>query len=309
MTMETRRLGRLGHMTSVLVYGGASLGDVPGDVADRSIELALQAGINHFDTAADYGDSELHLGRWMGRIRDRIFLATKTGDRTAAGAYDSIRRSLERLQVERVDLIQLHAVGDLEDLDRATGPGGAIEGAVKARDEGLVGAIGITGHGAHAPATHLEALRRFPFDTVITPYNYRLAQDERYRREIEALMEATRAQDVGLRIIKSIARNLWRSSREATYTTWYEPIDDQAYVTAAVAFVLARPEVAGICTAGDVLLLPLLIRAERDRASLSADDVDEVLSSLTDYESLFVRVEGREIPDWLEPPLEHGTTR
>lgn len=307
--METRRLGRLGHMTSVLVYGGASLVDVPEDVADASIELALEAGINHFDTAADYGDSELHLGRWMDRIRDRIFLATKTGDRTATGAYDSIRRSLERLHVDQVDLIQLHAVGDLEDLGRATGPGGAIEGAVKARDEGLVGAIGITGHGAYAPATHLEALRRFPFDTVITPYNYRLAQDERYRRDVEALMEATTAQDVGLRIIKSIARNLWRSSGEATYTTWYEPIDEQTYVTAAVAFVLARPEVTGICTAGDVRLLPLMIRAERDRASLSAEQIAGVLSSLPEYESLFVRVEGREVPDWLEPLLEEGTAR
>lgn len=307
--METRRLGRLGHMTSVLVYGGASLVDVPEDVADASIELALEAGINHFDTAADYGDSELHLGRWMDRIRDRIFLATKTGDRTASGAYDSIRRSLERLQVDRVDLIQLHAVGDLEDLGRATGPGGAIEGAVKARDEGLVGAIGITGHGAYAPATHVEALRRFPFDTVITPYNYRLAQDERYRRDVEALMEATTAQDVGLRIIKSIARNLWRSSGEATYTTWYEPIDEQAYVTAAVAFVLARPEVTGICTAGDVRLLPLMIRAEHDRASMSAEQIDAVLSRLPEYESLFVRVEGREVPDWLEPLLEEGTAR
>lgn len=307
--METRRLGRLGHMTSVLVYGGASLVDVPEDVADASIELALEAGINHFDTAADYGDSELHLGRWMDRIRDRIFLATKTGDRTATGAYDSIRRSLERLHVDQVDLIQLHAVGDLEDLGRATGPGGAIEGAVRARDEGLVGAIGITGHGAYAPATHLEALRRFPFDTVITPYNYRLAQDERYRRDVEALMEETTAQDVGLRIIKSIARNLWRSSGEATYTTWYEPIDEQTYVTAAVAFVLARPEVSGICTAGDVRLLPLMIRAERERASLSAEQIAGVLSSLPEYESLFVRVEGREVPDWLEPLLEEGTAR
>ena len=199
--METRRLGRVGHMTSVLVYGGASLVDVPDEVADHSIELALEAGINHFDTAADYGDSELHLGRWMDRIRDRIFLATKTGDRTASGAYDSIRRSLERLQVDHVDLIQLHAIGDLADLGQATGPGGAIEGAVKARDEGLVASIGITGHGAHAPATHLEALRRFPFDTVITPYNYRLGQKKSYRPRA-----APRARPPGL----SGGRPWWR---------------------------------------------------------------------------------------------------
>lgn len=303
--METRRLGRLGHMTSVLVYGGASLVDVPDEIADRSIQLALDAGINHFDTAAAYGDSELHLGRWMDRIRDRIFLATKTGDRTATGAYDGIRRSLERLQVTRVDLIQLHAVGDLEDLDHAIGAGGAVEGVVRARDEGLVGAIGITGHGMGAPATHLEALRRFPFDSVLTPYNFRLAQDDAYRHDFEALLEEIEAQDVGLRVIKSVARNLWKSSQAPPYTTWYEPMDEQAQVTAAVAFVLGRSEVAGICTAGDVHLLPLFIEAERRRRSLSAEEVEATLSGVPEYEPPFVRVEGREIPDWLEPLLPH----
>jgi aryl-alcohol dehydrogenase-like predicted oxidoreductase len=303
--METRRLGRLGHMSSVLIYGGASLGAVPDEVADRSIELALDADINHFDTAAGYGDSELHLGRWMDRIRDRIFLATKTGDRTATGAYDSIRRSLERLRVDDVDLIQLHAIGDLDDLGTALGPGSAIDGAVKARDEGLVGAIGITGHGMQAPATHLEALHRFPFDTVITPYNFRLAQDGSYRRDLEALLEEVRAQDVGLRIIKSAARNLWKSSAAAPYATWYEPLDDQRHVTAAVAFVLALPEVTGICTAGDVHLLPLFIEAEQQMRSVSTDEIDATLSSVTEYEPPFVRVEGREFPDWLEPSLPH----
>ena len=303
--METRRLGRIGHRTSVLVYGAASLVEVPDEVADRSIELALDAGINHFDTAAAYGDSELHLGRWMDRIRDRIFLATKTGDRSATGAFDGIRRSLERLRVSSVDLIQLHAIGDLDDLGAALGPGGAIEGAVKAREEGLVGAIGITGHGMKAPATHREALRRFPFDTVITPYNFRLAQEAAYQHDFEALLEDVRAQDVGLRIIKSVARNLWKSSGTTPYTTWYEPFDEQRYVSAAVSFVLAIPEVTGVCTAGDVHLLPLFVEAERQRSSLSTEEIRSTLSSATEYEPTFVRVEGREIPDWLEPLLEH----
>jgi predicted aldo/keto reductase-like oxidoreductase len=203
--------------------------------------------------------------------------------------------------VDRVDLIQLHAIGDLEDLGVATGHGGAIEGVVRARDEGLVGAIGITGHGMSAPATHLEALRRFPFDAVITPYNYRLAQEDGYRRDVEELLEEVSARDVGLRVIKSVARNLWRASETARYTTWYEPMDEQRHVTAAVAFVLARPEVAGICTAGDVRLLPLFIEAERRMRSLPAGEIDAALSRVTDYEPPFVRVAGRELPDWLEP--------
>jgi aryl-alcohol dehydrogenase-like predicted oxidoreductase len=291
-------------MTSVLVYGGAALADVPDEVADRSIELALDAGINHFDTAAGYGGSEVHLGRWMSRIRDDIFLATKTGERTAAGAYDSVRRSLDRLQTSRLDLIQHHAVGDLDDLDRVTGSGGALEGTLRARDEGLVRAVGITGHGMRAPAVHHEALRRYPFDTVITPFNYRLAQDARYARDFEALLEAATERDVGVRTIKTIARNLWPTTEAATYATWYQPMDEQAYVTAALSFVLARPGIAGICTAGDVRLLPLLIRAERDRHRLSRDEALSVLAGLTDYEPPFVRVTDREIPDWLEPLVE-----
>jgi aryl-alcohol dehydrogenase-like predicted oxidoreductase len=298
--MERRRLGRIGHESSVLIYGGAALSQVPQEVADRSIQLALDAGIDHFDTAADYGDSELRLGAWMPRIRDRIFLATKTGDRTAAGAYQSIRRSLERLNVEHVDLVQLHAIGDPEDLDRATGPGGALEGALRARDEGLVRGIGITGHGMLAPSVHLEALRRHPFDTVLTPFNHALGRRPAYLRDFEALTEETRAQDVGLMLIKAVARNLWREG-EQRYDTWYEPLDDQRRVDAAVAFALARPEVTGIATAGDVRLLPLLIEAERRRSSVDVGEAAAELARVPELEPPFIRSPGRVVPEWLAP--------
>jgi predicted aldo/keto reductase-like oxidoreductase len=297
--MEQRRLGRIGHTSSVLIYGGAALGDVSQEVADASIQQALDAGINHFDTAAGYGDSELRLGEWMPRIRDRIFLASKTGDRTADAAYDSIRRSLERLQVEHLDLLQLHAVCDLADLDRATGTGGALEGALRARDEGLIGAIGITGHGMKAPAVHLEALRRFPFDTVLTPWNYRLSIEDGYRRDLEALEEEIGAQDAGLMFIKAVARNLWRPG-EHPFATWYEPLDEQPSIDAAVAFALSRPAVTGIATPGDVRLLSLLIAAERGAATASVDAAADALSRVPEMEPPFVRVPGREIPDWLE---------
>jgi aryl-alcohol dehydrogenase-like predicted oxidoreductase len=299
--METRRLGRIGHMSSVLLYGGAALSAVSEEDADRSIRQALDAGINHFDTAAGYGDSEIHLGRWMSRIRGRIFLATKTGDRAAADAYISIRRSLERLRVDSVDLIQLHAIGDLEDLGAATGPGGAVEGAVRARDEGLVGAIGITGHGMRAPAVHIEALRRFPFDTVLTPFNYRLAREPAYLRDFDALAAETQERDVGLMVIKVAARNLWRPEEEHRYATWYEPIDVQELVDATVAFALARPEIAGICTAGDVHLLALFVEAERRRDAISVTQAEAAMAGVSELEPPFVRVPGREVPEWLEP--------
>ena len=297
--MERRRLGRIGHESTVLIYGGAGLSSVEDSAADRSIEQALEAGINHIDTAADYGDSELHLGRWMSRIRDRIFLATKTGDRSAGGAYDSIRRSLERLRTDRVDLLQIHAVGNRGELDDATRTGGALEGVLRARDEGLVAAIGITGHGIEAPAVHREALGRFPFETVLTPWNWRLARVAEYAQDFDALVEVIRAQDAGLMAMKSLARNLWRAG-EQHGTTWYEPLEDQRAVDAAIAFALSRPEVSGLTAAGDVRLLPLMIEAERRRSSLSPDEVDATLSSVEGYEPPFLRSEGRVVPDWLE---------
>jgi aryl-alcohol dehydrogenase-like predicted oxidoreductase len=302
--VETRRLGRLGHLSSVLVYGGAALSDVADQAADRSIALALEAGINHFDTAAGYGDSELHLGRWMPRIRDQIFLATKTGDRTGPGAYESIRRSLDRLAVDWVDLIQLHAVGDLQDLDRATRTGGALDGALRAKGEGLVSAVGITGHGMRAPATHLEALRRFPFDTVLTPYNYQLARDRRYRQDFDALAREVRRQDAGLLLIKAVARNLWKANEAPRFATWYEPLDRQREIDAAVAFALRRTEATGICTAGDVRLLPMMVEAERKAASAFGDEVEDELSRVPGLGSPFVASEGRVAPQWLEPLLD-----
>src|SRR6266540_3639005 len=282
--MEQRRLGRTGHMSSVLIYGGAALANVSQEMADRSIELALEAGINHFDTAAGYGDSELLLGAWMPQIRREIFLATKTGERTAGGAHDGIQRSLERLRVDRVDLIQLHAVGDLQDLDRATG----------------------TGRGMSAPATHLEALRRFPFDTVLTPFNYRLWLDADYARDFEALIAEIQAQDAGLMVIKAVARNLWRVDERPRYTTWYEPLDEQWAIDAAVGFALSRQEITGLCTPGDVGLLPMMIEAEGRAGAFPADAAASELARLTDLEPPFVRVEGRVIPDWLEPLLPSG---
>jgi aryl-alcohol dehydrogenase-like predicted oxidoreductase len=284
--MEKRRLGRLGHESTVLIFGAASLSDVSQDVADTSIQEALDAGINHFDTAAGYGESELRLGPWMPRIREQIFLATKTGERGREQAWAQINHSLERLQTDRVDLLQLHAVGDLDELDKVTGKDGALEAAVRARDEGLVGEVGITGHGHDAPATHREALRRFPFATVLTPFNYTLARDEKYLADFDELAAETQRTDTGLMIIKSAARRNW-PTEERRYSTWYEPFDQQELITAAVAYVLSRPEVTGIATPGEVKLLRQLIQAESDRATLTSADIAATLDRADDYTSPF----------------------
>jgi aryl-alcohol dehydrogenase-like predicted oxidoreductase len=288
--MEKRRLGRLGHESSVLVYGAAALAEVDQDTADASIQEALDAGINHFDVAAGYGDAELRLRPWAGRLGGDAFLATKTGERERERAWAQINTSLERLGVDRVDLIQLHAVGDLADLDRATGSGGALEAAVRARDEGLVGAIGITGHGHAAPATHREALRRFPFDTVLTPWNHLLARRPDFAADFVALRGECQSQDAALRIIKAVARRNWPEGSVPGYATWYEPWEDAERIDAAIAFVLRTPGVTGLATPGDVRLLARVIAAA-DRARTMTDaQIEGALGAAPAYSSPFERM-------------------
>ena len=290
--MQRRRLGRLGHDSSVLLYGGAALGEVSQQVADASVREALDAGINHFDVAASYGEAELRLGALMDELRPQVFLATKTGLRDRDAAWAQINASLERLRTDRVDLLQLHAIGDLDELDRATGSGGALEAAVRAQEEGLVGAVGITGHGRRATATHLEALRRFPFATVLTPLNAVLWRDERFRDDWAALVEEVRRQDAGLMTIKTVSRRNWPGVAEGEpvgdrdYATWYEPLVDPEQIRAAVSWVLAHEEVTGLATAGDVRLLRHLVAAERDRMDVL--EAEAALAGVEDYSSPFV---------------------
>lgn len=286
--MEYRRLGRIGHSSSVLIYGAAALGDVDQDTADASVREALAAGVNHLDVAASYGDAELRLGPMMADIRKDVFLATKTGDRDREAAWASVNRSLERLRTDRLDLLQLHAIGDLDDLDRALGAGGAIEAAVRAKEEGLVGEIGITGHGDQAAATHLEALRRFPFATVLTPLNAVLWRDPGYRENYAALVAEVRRQDAGLMTIKTVSRRNWPEGAEQTHSTWYEPLATAEKIRAAVSWVLAHEEVTGLATAGDVRLLGMIVEAERDRMPVEA--AETLLAGDDEYSSPFLHM-------------------
>ena len=270
--METRPLGRLGHQSSVAIFGACALGQVSQEDADRAIELCLHYGINHFDVARSYGEAEVRMRPWMPQIRSQIFLATKTGERTRAGARREIEESLTRLGVENVDLIQLHAVTSFEELDAVTQPGGALEAAIQAQEEGLVGAIGITGHGHSAPRVHLEALRRYPFATVLTPLNFVLEAQESYRQDYEALVHEVQRQHVALMTIKAIARGpRWPQGTVAPYNTWYQPFDDAQEIQDAVSYVLSHSEITGFATACDVHLLPKVLQAAQSYRPLTEE--------------------------------------
>ncbi len=284
--MERRRLGRIGHDSSVLIYGAAALSEVDQDTADASLAEALAAGINHFDVARDYGEAEVRMAPWLREHRGEIFLATKTGRRDAEAAWRGINESLERLGVDSVDLLQLHAIGDLEELDKATAPDGALKAAIRAQDEGLAANIGITGHGHTAPGTHLEALRRHPFATVLTPLNPAVWARPDYRTDYEALVAEARAQDVGLMVIKTVSRRNWPEGSDHGYATWYEPQSEPAKIRAAVSWALSRDEVTGLATPGDVRLLRHVVAAEQDR--MRADEAEAFLTGDPEYSSPFV---------------------
>jgi aryl-alcohol dehydrogenase-like predicted oxidoreductase len=174
--IRKQTFGRTGHESTVTIFGAAALGNVTQSVADATLEVLLQYGINHIDTAASYGDAELRIGPWMAKHRNDFFLATKTGERTYAKAKEQIHRSLERMRTDKIDLIQLHNLVHPDDWDVAMGDGGALEAAVEAREQGLVRFIGVTGHGLAVAAMHRRSLLAFDFDTVLLPYNYPLMQ-------------------------------------------------------------------------------------------------------------------------------------
>jgi aryl-alcohol dehydrogenase-like predicted oxidoreductase len=257
--IATAPFGRTGHVSTRTLFGAAALGNVSQDDADRTLEVLLKYGVNHIDTAASYGESELRIGPWMAEHRKRFFLATKTGERTYQAARDQIHRSLNRLRVDQVDLIQLHNLVDPAEWETAMGPGGALEAAIEARDQGLVRFIGVTGHGVTVAAQHKRALERFDFDSVLLPYNYVMMQNEQYAADFEALVSLCVQRNVAVQTIKSITRAPW-GEREHTANTWYEPLEEQADIDMAVHWVLGRPGVF-LNTVGDIRVLPRVFDA------------------------------------------------
>ena len=210
--IEKRPFGRTGHLSTVTLFGAAALGTVSQADADRTLDLLLEYGVNHIDTAASYGESELRIGPWMARHRQEFFLATKTGQRSYAAAREEIHRSLDRLRVDSFDLIQLHALVHPDEWETAMGPGGALEACVEAREQGLVRFIGVTGHGRTIAAMHRRSLARFDFDSVLLPYSYTLMQDEVYEHDFEQLYKSCQERNVALQTIKSITRGPWATT-------------------------------------------------------------------------------------------------
>jgi aryl-alcohol dehydrogenase-like predicted oxidoreductase len=270
-----------------VIFGAAALGAMRQEKADQILDVLLEYGVNHIDTAASYGDSELRVGPWMPRHRAHFFLATKTGERRAAGARDSLHRSLERLRVDHVDLIQLHNLVEEGEWEIALGPGGALDALVEARAQGLVRFIGVTGHGTRVAEMHRRSLERFPFDSVLLPYNFTMMQMPEYAADFEALLRLCETRGVAVQTIKAVARRRWQDDTQRRFS-WYEPLRDPAAIRRAVHFVLSRPGLF-LNSSSDATVLRQILDAANDGgpAPLRADLGDDV--SRFAMEPLFVR--------------------
>jgi aryl-alcohol dehydrogenase-like predicted oxidoreductase len=284
--IPTQPFGSTGHHSTRIIFGAAALWGASEEEGERALEMVLAHGINHIDTAAMYGRSERRVGAWMPQHRERFFLATKTGERTYQKARDQIRHSLERLQTDHVDLLQLHNLVDEAEWDVAFAAGGALEAAVEARAEGLTRFIGVTGHGVTVASMHLRSLERFPFDSVLLPYNFAMMQNARYHADVEALAKVCSERGVAMQTIKGITLGPW-NEKEHTHGTWYEPLSEQADIDRAVHYVLGRSNVF-LNTAADLTLLPKIFDAA-ERFSVTPSDAEmESLAVKRSMAPLFV---------------------
>ena len=282
----TNAFGATGHESSRVLFGAAALGEVSQYEADSAIELLLEHGVNHIDTAASYGESELRLAPGLSQHRDRFFLATKTGERSYGAARDEIRRSLERMGVDRIDLIQLHCLVHPAEWDVAMSDDGALRAAVEARDEGLVRFIGVTGHGLTVAEMHRRSLEHFPFDSVLFPFSHVIMQDPQYAADVVRLLSICRDRNVAVQTIKGIARGPWGST-EPSAGTWYEPLTEQDDIDLAVHWVLGEQGVF-LNSPGDLELLPRVIDAAARFSSRPKDAEMGALLEECRLSSLFV---------------------
>ena len=284
--IRKQKFGNTGHKSTVTLFGGAAIGQVTQKTADQVLELLLKYGVNHIDTAASYGDSELRIGPWMEKHRSNFFLATKTGKKTYEEAKDEIHNSLKRLRVDRVDLLQLHNLTHIDDWDQAFAEDGALKAAVEAREQGLTRFLGVTGHGLLTAAMHMRSLERYEFDSVLLPWNYILSKESRYSQEFNQLLSMCSDRGLAVQTIKSITKGPW-GVQDHIHNTWYDPLDDQKDIDRAVSWILGHKSIF-LNTCSDVQLLPKVLDAANRFDSKPTDEEMEKMVKDSRMSRLFV---------------------
>jgi aryl-alcohol dehydrogenase-like predicted oxidoreductase len=282
--LPTAPFGRTGHVSSRVIFGAAALGAMSPQRADATLARVDEWGINHIDTAAGYGDSELRLAPWLRTGRDRVFLATKTRHRDGPTAREGLERSLERMGVEGVDLIQLHNLVEPDEWEAAFAPGGAVQALAAARDEGLTRHVGVTGHGLRIARAHIRSLERFDFASVLLPVNFCLLEELAYRADVEELLGVCAEREVAVQTIKSVARGRW-GPEEARRFSWYEPLTDSDAIARAVRYVLADPQMF-LNTTSDARLLESVVagaQVEAPDGAIVAPDESALIADVATF--------------------------
>jgi aryl-alcohol dehydrogenase-like predicted oxidoreductase len=282
--MQKRKFGRTGHMSTVAIFGTAALFNGTPEMTDQAMAYIMEAGVNHIDIAPGYGKAETLMGPWIEKTRDQFFLGCKTQLRTKDEAAAELRLSLEKLHTDKFDLHQLHAVTNFDELDQVTGKNGALEAIIEAKEEGLTDYVGITGHGNQSPAVFLEALRRYDFDSILFPINFVQFGIPEYRERALELLQTCQEKNVGVMIIKAVAARPW-GDREHTYNCWYEPFDTPGMIQKAVDFALSQDGVTGLCTTGDIHILPMFLEACKNYAPMDLDTQDGLVESIQELEA------------------------
>lgn len=279
--VPTAVFGRTGHLSSRVIFGGAALGEMSQRRAYDTLEIARAAGVNHYDTAHSYGHAEDVMQPWLAEHRASIFLATKTGERTGDAARAGLEDSLRRMGVDRVELIQLHNLVEVDEWETAFRPGGAVEALAAARDEGLVDWIGVTGHGVRIPSMHLRSLSEFDFDSVLFPFNHTMLANPAYRSDVEELLAVCADRNVAVQTIKSIAKGRWSVDYDGPRFSWYEPLTDHGAIGRAVRNVLSREQLF-LNSTSDANLLPAVL--ETAAGDLTAPSVDQLDADVADFD-------------------------
>ena len=254
------QFGRTGHQSTRIVFGGYALSNATEGEANKVLKVLLENGINHIDTAPMYGKSEERIGSWMNKYRTKFFLATKTRSRSYKGAWKDLENSLEKLNVDYIDLWQMHGLTNPQGWEKAMGPEGTLEAFTEARDKGLVKYLGVTGHGSKVPAVHLQSLERFDFDSVLLPYNFLQMQNPRYEKNFNDLVMLCRERNIAIQTIKSVARRPWEGQQRKYNTYFYEPLETQDSIDKAVHWALGLKD-SFVITAGDMQILPKILNA------------------------------------------------
>ncbi len=286
MAIEKRAFGRTGHMSSVVIFGGAALWSVDDETSERVLEQLLEYGINHIDVAPRYGEAETRVGTWMDRHRGDFFLASKTAARDYLGAKTEFYRSLDRLRTDHLDLIQLHALYHPDECDQALSEGGALEALVEAREQGLVRFIGVTGHSWTVAAMHRRNLERFDFDSVLMPWNWIASKHPTYAGDFETTRGICAERDIAVQVIKAVARGPWAAGAERNRSVWYQPLEDETDIRMAVHWVLARGDVFMV-SPGDVGILPLVLQSASEPVTALGNATMEALEERTGLTSIF----------------------